>query len=234
MRISHRAINKKTNIMKRSFIQYTDRELLTLDNETINDAIRIEAIERGVQPPITLSDAIRKSEWRGYKQPVESMTVFEIVTKKDSYSNNSSGVGYLDEAKAIAALDGMIEIEEVNYGANQGTKIHQCVAVIQRKFVGIQSDKQAWAKFEEFTQDTEKFEAVKTECIERLSKVRQDDYNRRVNEEKKVEYLRLAGGNEEIAKGFWAKVEKVEWPVQISDVVGVEPAPAMEEKVVTS
>ena len=198
--------------MNKSFNQYTDLELLTLDNETVSDAIRIEAIERGVQPPITLSEAIRKSEWHGYKQPTESITVFEIVTKKDSYSTNSSGVGYLDEAKALAALDGIIEIEEVTYGENQGTKIHQCCAVIQKKFVGIQSDKQAWAKFEEFSQDTTEFDKVKEECIARLSKVRQDDYNRRVNGEKKAEYLRLAGGNEDIAKGFWGKVERTEWP----------------------
>ena len=34
-----------------------------------------------------------------------------------------------------------------------------------------------------------------------------------MNAEKKAEYLRLAGGNEEIAKGFWSKVEKTEWPI---------------------
>ena len=213
--------------MKRSFNQYTDRELLTLDNETVNDAIRIEAIERGVQPPITLSERIRKSEWRGYKQPVEAITVFEIMTKKDtSYSGTTAtGIGYLDEAKAIAALDGIMEIEEVTYGANQGTKLHNCIASVQKKFVGIQSDRQAWAKLEEFTQDTTKFDEVKDECIARLSKVRQDDYNQRVNLEKKAEYLRLANGNEDIAKGFWSKVERTEWPVEVSEVVGVAPAP---------
>ena len=202
--------------MSKSFNQYTDAELLTLDNETINDAIRIEAIERGVQPPITLSERIRKSEWRGYKQPVEAICVFEIMTKKDSSysSTTATSIGYLDESKAIAALDGMIEIEEVTYGASPGTKLHHCTASVQKKFVGIQSDKQAWAKFEEFSQDTTKFDEVRTECITRLSNVRQDDYNRRVNLEKKTEYLRLADGNEEIAKGFWAKVERTEWPAE--------------------
>ena len=203
--------------MKKSFNQYTDTELLTLDNETVNDAIRIESIERGIQPPITLSERIRKSEWRGYKQPVEAIAIFEIMTKKDSSysSTTATGIGYLDESKAIAALDGMMEIEEVTYGANQGTKLHSCVASIQKKFVGIQSDKQAWAKFEEFAQDTTAFDKVKDECITRLSEVRQADYNKRVNEEKKAEYLRLAGGNEDIAKGFWGKVERTEWPIGI-------------------
>jgi hypothetical protein len=42
--------------------------------------------------------------------------------------------------------------------------------------------------------------------------VRQQAYNAKVRAERKAEYLRLAGGNEEIAKNFWAKAEGTAWP----------------------
>lgn len=197
--------------MKR-FNDYTDTELLALDNETVNDAIRIEAIQQGVTPPIPLSEAIRKTEWRGYQKPAEAIPVYEICMSGKYNNLSCSGVGYLDEARAVNALDGLIQIEEVTYGNDKGTKIHQGTATIQKKMVGISKSEQAWAKLEAFNQDNAKFNEVSDVCIERLSKVRQADYERRVNAEKKIEYLRLAGGNEEIAKGFWSKVERTEWP----------------------
>ena len=57
------------------FSQLTRNETLDLTNEELNDAIRLEAIDRGIKPPITLSEALRRSEWRGYKTQV---TPFEI------------------------------------------------------------------------------------------------------------------------------------------------------------
>jgi hypothetical protein len=197
--------------MSKSFNQHTDAELLGLDNETINDAIRIEAIGRGLQPPIPLSDAIRKSEWRGYTRPAESITVFEIYTSGKYSTPSASGIAYLDEAKAMAALDGILSIDENTYGKG-GPKLLTGTASVMKKLIGENPGESKGVKFEEFCQDNTEFDKVKDECLERLSKVRQDDYNKRVNAEKKTEYLRLAGGNEEIAKGFWSKVERTEWP----------------------
>lgn len=198
--------------MSRSFNQYTDAELLALDNDTINDAIRIEAIERGIEPPIVLSEAIRKSEWRGYIKPNEAIEVFELCNTSRHGELKASGIGYLDKAKVEAALDGLIAIEDDRYSKSPGTKIHQGTAQVISRSVGTSQSDQAWAKLEEFTQDNTKFNEVSDECIARLSKVRQEDYTKRVNAEKKAEFLRLAGGDESIAKGFWAKVERTEWP----------------------
>src|SRR5574343_866003 len=103
--------------MKRSFNQYTDAELLTLDNETINDAIRIESIERGIKPPITLSEALRTSEWRGYQLPAEEAAVYQLNTRDDSYSSfQHSGIAYLSEDRAKAAMEGIVVIDENRYG----------------------------------------------------------------------------------------------------------------------
>lgn len=200
--------------MTKQFNQYTDSELLTLSNDQINDAIRIEAIERGIEPPITLSEALRRSEFRGYEKPAEAIEVFEIVGVSKYGSPEPSGIGFLNKERAQEVLNGMVCIEEETYGANKGWKVRQGDVAIASRWVGISQAKQAWSKLEEYTCDNEKFEKVVEECVERLSQVRQADYDRRVRSEKRTEYLRLAGGNEEIAKGFWSKVERTEWPVE--------------------
>ena len=186
---------------------------MTLDNETINDAIRIEAIERGIAPPMTLSEAITKSEWRGYSKPEQFVVAWEIYVSGKYSSPTATGMAYLDEAKAQAALDGLVSIDQNQYGKG-GPKLLTGVASVMKVLIGENAGESKAAKFEEYAQDDTKFNEVKDECIKRLSDVRQADYNRRVNAEKRVEYLRLAGGNEDIAKGFWSKAERVEWPAE--------------------
>ena len=80
------------------------------------------------------------------------------------------------------------------------------------KFVGVEAGSQKAAKFEEYTQDDTEFVKVRDECLEKYSEVRQQAYNAKVRAERKTEYLRLAGGSEEIAKKFWAKAEGTAWP----------------------
>jgi hypothetical protein len=191
----------------KSFNQLTDSEVLGLSNEDLNDAIRLEAIERGIQPPITLSEALRRSEWRGYQKPAEAIKVFRL--RQGYYVTE---FGWLDEAKAVAALEGLVKIEKVNYNRDD-LKISASEATVEVAWVGVSKSDDKAAKFEGFFQDDTKFNEVRDECLERYSKVRQDAYNTKVRQEKRTEYLRLARGDEEIAKSFWAKVESGEWPV---------------------
>jgi hypothetical protein len=191
----------------KSFNQLTDSEVLNLSNEDLNDSIRLEALDRGIKPPITLSEALRRSEWRGYTKPAEAIKVW---TLKVGY--HSSNFGFLDEQLAAKALEGMVCIEENSY-THPKIKITTDIPEIVLKHVGIEASTQKASKFEEFFQDDTEFNKVRDECLERYSKVRQDAYNTRVRQEKRAEYLRLARGNEEIAKSFWAKVESGEWPV---------------------
>lgn len=189
------------------FNQLTDSEVLNLSNEDLNDAILLEAINRGIQPPITLSEALRRSEWRGYTKPAEAIKVFSF---KIGY--HSSNFAFLDEKLAEKALEGMICIDENSYSYPK-IKITSDTPQIVVKYVGVEAGSQKASKFEEFTQDDTEFNKVRDECLERYSEVRQQAYNAKVRQEKRTEYLRLARGDEEIAKSFWAKVELGEWPV---------------------
>jgi hypothetical protein len=188
------------------FSQLTRNETIDLTNEELNDAIRLEAIERGMKPPVTLSEALSRSEWRGYTKPAESIKVF---TLKIGY--HSSNFGFLDEKLAERALEGMVCVEENSY-SNPRIKITQERPEVVTKHVGVEACSQKSSKFEEYTQDDTEFVKVRDECLEKYSEVRQQAYNAKVRSERKTEYLRLAGGNEEIAKKFWAKAEGTAWP----------------------
>jgi len=194
------------------YCAYSKAEVLLITNEQLNDAIRIEAIERGIQPPIPLSEALLNSEWRGYKLPPQAIEAFELVTKEGYSSAQSSGIGYLDEARAKAALDGLVSIDH-GYG-NTGVKLKSCEASIQKVFIGVSAAESKAAKFESFRQDTTEFDKVRDECMTHFGNARQEAYTKKVNVEKKAEYLRLAGGNEEIARAFWTKAERTEWPTE--------------------
>ena len=188
------------------FSQLTRNETIDLTNEELNDAIRLEAIERGMKPPVTLSEALSRSEWRGYTKPAESIKVF---TLKIGY--HSSNFGFLDEKLAERALEGMVCVEENTY-SNPRIKITQERPEVVTKFVGVEAGSQKAAKFEEYTQDDTEFVKVRDECLEKYSEVRQQAYNAKVRAERKTEYLRLAGGSEEIARNFWSKAEGTSWP----------------------
>ena len=195
-----------TCVGMKPFSQLTRNETLDLTNEELNDAIRLEAIERGIKPPITLSEALRRSEWRGYQKPAEAIKVFRL--RQGWYTTD---FGWLDEAKAVAALDGLVKIEKIGY-KDDNLKIANSDVNVETVFIGVSKSESKGAKFMEYFEDTTQFDKVRDECIEKFSEVRQQAYNTKVRAERKAEYLRLAGGNEEIAKNFWAKAEGTEWP----------------------
>ena len=188
------------------FFQLSRNEILDLTNEELNDSIRLEAIERSIKPPITLSEALRRSEWRGYQKPAEAIKVFRL--RQGWYTTD---FGWLDEAKAVAALDGLVKIEKISY-KDDNLRVSNADVNVETVFVGVSKGESKAAKFMEYFDDSTEFDKVSEECIEKYSAVRQEAYNAKVRAERKAEYLRLAGGNEEVAKNFWSKTEGTTWP----------------------
>lgn len=203
----HAVKQQHTTQMKRPISQITDNELLALSQEDYQDSIRLEAIERGIKPPITLSEALRSSEWMGFRKPAEAIPVFRV-----GHGYHRPMYGYLNEKDAENALTGIVMLEDCSW-KNSGLQIkpNERPEII-KDWVTTWPEQSKSSKLEQYTQDDDEFDALVKECNTRLSTVRQSDYNRRVDLEKRAEYLRLAGNNEEIAKAFWSKTERREWP----------------------
>jgi hypothetical protein len=188
-----------------------DDELMAMSQEQLQDSIRLEAIERGIKPPITLPDALLKSEWRGYQKPAESVTVYGL---KVGY--HDSRFGWLSEAKAIAAMEGIVEIDTA-YRNGRTVEVLKATGEVNvvSHIIGVSPAESASSKFEAFMNEKEdEFNKLVEECLARYSNVRQERYNSKVRAVQKYEYLRLAQGDEEIAKAFWAKAHMGAWPTE--------------------
>jgi hypothetical protein len=204
----------------KAFSEYADKELLSIGNDELNNAIRVEAINREIAPPITLSDALHKSEYVGYQRPAEAVEIWEIQKQSRWGAHSNSGVAYLKKEDAERALIGMVSVEDA-YG-DTPAKILSSEPRIVCRLVTLMKADQKGVKFEEFVQDNTEFDKVVEECMGRVSAVRQAHYNQAVQQEKRAEYMRLANGDEAVAKNFWNKSERTEWPALQEQVA--EPA----------
>lgn len=201
--------------MKR-YYEYTENERMSLTSEQMLDAVKLEALSRGIRIPISMSEALRRSEFVGYQFPSEFVPVWEIMIN-ESYSQKGSGVAYLTEEKANAALAGMVSLGEDGYGSAARAVIRQGDVAVRRVLVPLHKGVNCTKRINsdeatEATTEVEAFSKLAEECRDDAYRISQDRYNAKVRAEKKVEYLRLASGNEEIAKAFWSKVETTEWP----------------------
>jgi hypothetical protein len=201
--------------MNKPYYRYSEAERAALTEEQLNDAIRIEAIERGITPPITLPESLQKQEFNGFSVPPKSICVY-MACPDDSVK----GCVYLDEEKAQAALEGVIYLRESGFSRDNKwvstQKIDSGRPHIKKIFVSDEAD---WKRssilnvYEEPDDISAKFKELADECLSDYQKIRQEIYNSKVRAEKKKEYIRLAQGDEEIAKAFWQKVEIGSWPV---------------------
>lgn len=197
--------------MKTRLFDITDAELLAISNDDLNDAIRLEAINRGIAPPVPLSEAIRSSEWTGYNRSAETVVVYEIMVPARYGECRATGHAYLSEALATRALEGIVGVEGVGYPGVP--TIISGTAMVRMTPIGVSASESKCVKFQEFVErDDREFKALVDECMERVSTVRQNAYNKRVNSERRAEYLRLSNNDETIARAFWAKAERTEWP----------------------
>lgn len=198
----------------KKFSQYTDAELIDLPPESIEDSIRLEAIDRGIRIPVALSEALRTTEFAGFQRTGDHAAVYEILAPNRWGAPEATGVAYLSEARAEAALEGAVSIRHETYGPDAGPHVNPtsnawrvakvCIPSLRAVTLGkhIVPD----------TQDTKDFDDLAESCLSRIATAKQAAYNARVLAERKAEYLRLANGDEAVAKAFWGKVEQAAWP----------------------
>ena len=192
------------------FHQLTNEEILALDNAQLTDAIRLGALDRGIEIPITLPDALRTSEWRGYEQPVSCVRLY--CPFAGSYDEPRAG--YLSQEEAEKALRGLVVIGSTYRGGKSAPCIQSDAEPrIKVVIIGDSPSASKAAVFRVVEEaPCEAFVKYRDECLDKSQAVRQSDYDRKVRAEHRKEYLRLAGGNEEIAKAFYARQGRGAWP----------------------
>lgn len=200
------------NTPKRYF-DLTETEKLALSSESMADAVKIEAIHRGIKTPITLDNIVENLGCTGFQLPADCKTFYEICTPKNYGGIERSGICFITPDQARNALTNAIFIEEEGYPVKRARVVNGDFSVMER-YVSAFPLTNFSTKLKEYEENEpcEEFKKLCEECRDDLQSIRQRIYDAEVRARKKAEYLRLAQNNEEIAKAFWTKAESGEWP----------------------
>lgn len=198
--------------MKR-YGQLTNEEKVVLDNQGFADAVKLEAIERGIEPAVTLSEKLRSSGWRGYYAPANGVRVWVL----DTGNSYGTRLGYLDPELARRALEGAVVIGDVYRGGKSfpGIRVEEVPSVKEMVLTNGGPGTDKGFSLSDTPDSNEAFDKLVEECKEDWHKVCQDAYDAKVRAEQWTEYLRLASGSVEIAGSFWRKAGKGEPPVVV-------------------
>lgn len=186
-------------------------ERLALDDQQLSDAIKLEAIHRGIAPPITLEESLKQGVFTSYQHPADFVKFYEIVRPNKYHGQDRTGLAFATEQEAINAMKGAFAIANDGYSGSKSSLASGEFAV-QVVIVGSQCGTVTQKKIDEYQYDSKAFDVVAEECVTDLSGIRQRRYDAEVNKRKRAEYLRLANNDESIARAFWAKAERTEWP----------------------
>ncbi len=192
----------------------TREQKLALSSEDLLQAVNLEAIERGISPPTRLSDQLRNIDPKGFTIPPEATRFFELLAPTNTYGNGErTGIAFQTEEQAKAALEHAFSVIEEGYDAKKGYKMGDPAKFgIRCVYVTNRPPQSYWTKLEALKEDTEKYDELCEECRADLEKVRQDDYNQRITQTQRAQYIELAGGNLEIAAAFWLKTKGTAFP----------------------
>lgn len=208
--------------MKR-YTELTKEEKTALSNDGFYTAVKLEAIQRGISPPISLPEALSKLEVRGYRIPPEAATFYEI-TAAGEYSQKETGIAFATAEEAQRACIGAFLLDR---GYGHAPRLSKSDFAVRQTLITLIPEANFATKLETYCPESKDFDKVCEECRTDWQSVLQTDYDTRVNAEKRAQYLTLAQGNEDIAKAFWAKAERSEWGADpVSQVKASAPKPA--------
>lgn len=221
--VKERKNKTSTKNMKR-YHELTQKEKLALKGDEIRQSIVLEAIDRGIKPPLDLGDMINKHGFTGFSIPSSTVRFFEITIPGQYGSPSGSGLAYKTEEEAKRALEGAICLYEDGYGSEKKNKVSNSPPSYAATFIGLDNSKYFSAKFEEYSQEANdvEYEKISKEIRAELDLLWQERYNVEVAQRKRSEYIKLADGNLEIAAAFWAKTERTDFPDEEA-VVAPEP-----------
>jgi len=197
--------------MKR-YSELSKSEKQQLDDESFTKSVKLEAIERGHAVPIDLDNLLKQQQFVGYTIPGDAVFFYEIVIPGSYNSTSRTGLAFKTLEEARAAINGAIALTEEGYGVEARSKIIYGEITAREVAISMTKPKHFSLSVEEARQDTTEYDKLVKEFCADLQKIRQEDYEIDVNKRKREEYISLANGDIEIAKRFWRKTERGDFP----------------------
>jgi len=197
--------------MKRYF-DLTEPEKLALSQDDFTNAVKIEGINRGIKPPITIGAALNQVSFTGFGIPADVTIFYQVVAPAEYGSGKETGLCYRTADEARIAMQNAFAVYESGYGADKRHKMATGDFHVRETYLTLTPQKWFSLKFEEFYEDGTEYKKLCEECSADLSDLRQNAYNAKVLAQKRATYMELAKGDLEIAKAFWAKTEGAEFP----------------------
>lgn len=196
--------------------ELTQTEKLALNYEEFIAAVKLEGIERGIKPPTTLENFLNQQPFTGFTIPADSVFFYEVMVPGEYGENSGSGLAFKTIEEARAAMNNAIALCESGYGSDKKSKIVSGIFSVREVSISLSRPKSFSVTINEFAEDNTEYHALCDECSKDLSNLRQGEYDAKVLARKRAEYLSLANGNIDIAKNFWAKTERTEFPEAIN------------------
>lgn len=197
--------------MNTRYFDLKPEQKLLLSNEQFATAVQLEAVNRGIKPPVILDEETVQKEWIGYQTPAGSVRFYEVYAPNSYGSAKATGLLFKTEAEAWAACQNAFGVEHNTYSDPQD-KIFQGSFEVRAVNITTIKSKSVSANIEDYFQDNAEFDKLTDECAKDLQALRQAEYDTKVRSNKRKTYMALAQGNEEIAKAFWSKTEGTEFP----------------------
>ncbi len=199
-----------------SALSVAEKLALSSDADGLLRAIKLEAAERGVLIPTPLSNDERSLVAASFSLPPDAVCVYELFGGASAYSApTATGIAFRSKEQAERALAGALNLYSDGYGADERWSFGDPAKLsIMVRWVNNLPAKTFSAAPAALVEDRKPFEALCEECKADLESVLQSEYDQKVVQRARAEYLDLAGGDEEVAARFWAKAGKGEWPVK--------------------
>ena len=204
--------------MSKRYYEYTEAERVALSSEETFNAVKIEAISRGIRPPVPLRDIITRQA--GFQIPADAIKVYEIAMREGPYSSpEPTGMCFTTEEEAIAASKGAFMVKRSYSQKGDQWALYSGDVCVLTKFIGA-CNSVDYSKPLNACDDgepSEEFDKLSEECRDDQLRLRQEVYNREVRARKRTEYVQLAKGDLEVAAAFWRKVESGEFPNEVGE-----------------
>lgn len=198
--------------MSRPYFQLTSEERIALESEDFQCAIKLEAVERGIKLPYTVDETLAAIPYVGFRLPPDCAAFYEIVYNDSRYNSlKETGLAFKTEQEAERAINGAIALETERYGERL-TKVVGSDFSVKKTYITLAKTSHISTALEHYSEDREDWDKLVQEIVNDFNSLRQAAYDKKIQQDKKKQYIELAKGDEEIAKAFWQKAERTTWP----------------------